>query len=119
MEPFAPEIYRKRLLIEGYFTRGGVDAGTLLDYFTTITSALRLTTYGEPIVHRTSGEGKPEHEGYDAFVPLIASGIYVCVWSQRGFVSVILYTCADFDEKLATARTREFFGMGNTNTLLF
>jgi hypothetical protein len=34
-------------------------------------------------------------------------------------VSVILYTCADFDEKLATARTREFFGMGDTNTLLF
>jgi hypothetical protein len=118
-EPFAPEIYRKRLLIEGYFTRGGVEDGTLLDYFTTITSALRLKIYGEPIVHRTSGEGKPENEGYDAFVPLIASGIYVCVWSQRRFVSVILYTCADFDETLATARTRDFFGMGDTNTLLF
>jgi len=87
MQAFAPEIYRKRLLIEGYFARRDVDSATLLDYFTMITATLNLRTYGRPIVHRTSGEGKPENEGFDAFVPLIASGIYVCIWSQPRFAS--------------------------------
>jgi hypothetical protein len=96
-----------------------VDSATLLDYFTMITAALELRTYGQPIVHHTSGEGKPEHAGYDAFVPLIASGIYVCIWSQPRFASVILFTCADFDAALATARTQSFYAMATVNTLEF
>ncbi|MGH9385592.1 MAG: DUF6968 family protein [Vicinamibacterales bacterium] len=75
----APETFRKRLLIEGYFARRELDAGGIRDYFTAITARLGLRTYGEPIVHQTSGQGKAANEGYDAFVPLIDSGIYVCV----------------------------------------
>jgi len=102
MRRLAPEIFRKRLLIEGYFARQGLDAQAIRVYFTAITSRLGLRTYGEPIVHQTSGQGKATNEGYDAFVPLIDSGIYVCVWSVRRFASVILYTCAEFDEAAAT-----------------
>lgn len=105
----APEIFRKRLLIEGFFAREAVTGETLLDYFTFITARLGLRTYAEPIVHRTSGQGKAMNEGYDAFVPLIDSGIYVCVWSGKRFLSVILYTCAEFDSANATTLTREFF----------
>lgn len=97
MRRLAPEIFRKRLLIEWYFARQGLDAEAIRDYFTAITSRLGLRTYGEPIVHQTTGQGKATNEGYDAFVPLIDSGIYVCVWSVRRFASVILYTCAEFD----------------------
>ena len=82
---FAPEIFRKRMLIEGYFARDALDADAILEYFRVITSRLGLRTYGEPIVHRTSGQGKASNEGFDAFVPLIDSGIYVCVWSSRRF----------------------------------
>lgn len=115
----APEIFRKRLLIEGYFARPEVDAGTIRDYFTTITGRLNLRTYGEPIVHQTSGQGKAANEGYDAFVPLIDSGIYVCVWSVRRFMSVILYTCAEFDEGVATEVTKGFFQLTEWDTALF
>jgi S-adenosylmethionine decarboxylase len=109
MPRIAPEIFRKRLLIEGYFARRGLDAQAIRDYFTLITSRLGLRTYGEPIVHETKGQGKAANEGFDAFVPLIDSGIYVCVWSSRTFASVILYTCAEFDDAEAVEATRGFF----------
>jgi hypothetical protein len=119
MRRLAPEIFRKRLLIEGYFARTELDADGIRQYFTTITQNLGLRTYGEPIVHRTSGQGKAANEGFDAFVPLIDSGIYVCVWSTLGFLSVILYTCAEFDEKVATDVTRRYFDMTDLDTALF
>jgi hypothetical protein len=119
MSRLAPEIFRKRLLIEGYFGRKNLDEPLIRDYFTAITAHLGLRTYGEPIVHHTSGQGKAINEGYDAFVPLIDSGIYVCVWSGPHFASVILYTCADFDEGRATDLTREFFALTEWEAALF
>ncbi|HET9726277.1 MAG TPA: hypothetical protein VFP28_05130 [Gemmatimonadales bacterium] len=119
MARIAPEIFRKRLLIEGYFARPVLDADAIRAYFTLITSRLGLRTYGEPIVHATSGQGKAANEGYDAFVPLIDSGIYVCVWSARRFASVILYTCAEFDDEVATAATRDFFELTAWETASF
>jgi S-adenosylmethionine decarboxylase len=119
MARIAPEIFRKRLLIEGYFARPVLDADAIRAYFTLITLRLSLRTYGEPIVHATSGQGKSANEGYDAFVPLIDSGIYVCVWSTRRFASVILYTCAEFDDEVATAATRDFFQLTAWETASF
>jgi hypothetical protein len=119
MARIAPEIFRKRLLIEGYFARAVLDADGIRAYFTLITSRLKLRTYGEPIVHATSGQGKAANEGYDAFVPLIDSGIYVCVWSSRRFASVILYTCAEFDDAVAIRTTRDFFQLSAWETASF
>jgi S-adenosylmethionine decarboxylase len=69
MRRLAPEIFRKRLLIEGYFTRSDLDADGIRQYFTAITSGLGLRTYGEPIIHQTSGQGKAANEGFDASCP--------------------------------------------------
>ena len=62
----APEIFRKRLLIEGFF-----DIQITPDVL--ITTELGLRTYGEPIIHATSGAGAV-NEGFDGFVPLVDSG---------------------------------------------
>ena len=119
MRRLAPEIFRKRLLIEGFFSRAELNTQSLREYFAFITGHLGLRTYAEPIVHETSGQGKALNQGYDAFVPLIDSGIYVCVWSGPRFLTVILYTCAEFDEQRATALTREFFELSEWETALF
>jgi S-adenosylmethionine decarboxylase len=115
----APEIFRKRLLVEGFFTRDGVDEEVIRDYFRTITGELSLRTYAEPIVHSTGGQGKAVNQGYDAFVPLIDSGIYMSLWAGPRFVSIIVYTCAEFDERRALERTRQYFGIGDTDAMLF
>jgi hypothetical protein len=115
----APEIFRKRLLVEGFFARDPVDEPVIREYFGHITGRLGLRTYGDPIVHRTLGQGKAVNQGYDAFVPLIDSGIYLCIWSGPRFASVILYTCAEFDEIRAAGLTTEFFSMNEWEHSLF
>jgi S-adenosylmethionine decarboxylase len=114
----APEIFRKRLLIEGFFTRT-ITAGVLQEYFAHLTGALGLKTYGEPVIHATSGQGKPANEGFDGFVPLIDSGIYIAVWVAPRFFSTILYTCAEFDDERATRVVCEFLGAAEHQSAIF
>lgn len=114
----APEIFRKRLLVEGFFD-AVVDRDTLLRYFAHITGELGLRTYGEPVIHRTSGAGKAVNEGFDGFVPLVDSGIYIAVWINPRFLSTILYTCGQFDETHAVAAVRDFFGLGEHQAAIF
>jgi len=108
MKNIAPNIKRQRLLIEGYFSIT-VEEETIRCYFDRITGSLNLRTYGDPIIFSPSGMGKKENQGYDAFVPLIDSGISLYVWSKEKFVSIIIYTCKDFDEAKAVETTKEFF----------
>lgn len=114
----APDIFRKRLLVEGYFGTG-VTHETLLGYFEHITRELNLRTYGEPIIHRTSGEGKEVNEGFDGFVPLVDSGIYIAVWAKPKFLSTILYTCGEFDESRAVELVQEFFQITEHQAAIF
>ena len=108
MENLAPQITRQRLLIEGYYEIE-VTEETVRNFFENITKALDLRVYGEPIIHSPEGEGKEDNEGYDAFVPLIDSGISLYVWCHHKFFAVVLFTCKSFDEKMATEVTRTFF----------
>lgn len=114
----APEIFRKRLLVEGYF---GVEVTTdsLRDYFSRITAGLGLRTYGEPIIHTTGGAGKEVNEGFDGFVPLIDSGIYIGVWVNPKFLSTIIYTCGEFDSEKAVALVKEIFQLSEFQSAIF
>jgi hypothetical protein len=114
----APEIFRKRLLVEGHF-RVEVEAETVRGYFDSITAGLGLRTYGDPIIHRTSGQGKEVNEGFDGFVPLVDSGIYIAVWLQPRFLSTILYTCGEFDEDRAVGLVRDHFLLADHEAAIF
>ena len=116
---FAPEILRQRLLVEGYYGIGAVDETKIRAFFTFITGKLGLRAYGEPIIFSPGGEGKAENQGYDAFIPLIDSGICLYVWTGRKFVSSIVYTCKTFDEQAALSAFREFFDMGQMDAKSF
>jgi S-adenosylmethionine decarboxylase len=78
-----------------------------------------LRTYGKPVIHRTRGQGKAVNEGFDGFVPLIDSGIYIAVWLTPRFLSTILYTCGPFDEERAVALVRDFFSLGEHKAAIF
>jgi hypothetical protein len=107
----APDIVRQRLLIEAHFTRP-VDETLIRDYLLGLAAHLGLRTYGEPVIFApASGDGREENAGYDAFVPLIDSGISGYFWTGPRFLSVVLYTCKGFDETSAVAFTREFFAV--------
>jgi hypothetical protein len=114
----APDIFRKRLLVEGYFIVE-VSAETLRKYFSYITSELGLRTYGEPVIHETGGAGKDVNEGFDGFVPLIDSGIYISVWVNPKFLSTIIYTCGEFDAETAVKAVKDFFQISEFQAAIF
>lgn len=105
----APTIFRQRLLMEGYWTVD-INAEKVLQYLVELAAALDLRTYGDPIVFApASGMGKDENSGFDAFVPLIDSGISGYFWSKPKFLSVVLYTCKGFDQQKAIKFTKDYW----------
>ena len=89
-----------------------VDRAAVERYLIELAARLGLRTYGEPVVHSPSGAGKAQNEGFDAFIPLIDSGISLYVWSTRRFFATVIFTCKHFSVDHAVAFTREFFAAG-------
>ena len=104
----APEVYRQRYMIEGYFDRK-VNEAVIEEFFKTITKDLNLRAYGKPIIFTPEGLGKEENAGYDAFIPLIDFGISLYVWSKSRFLALVIFTCKEFDEKKALEIAQSFF----------
>jgi S-adenosylmethionine decarboxylase len=114
----APEIFRKRLIVEGYFG-ANMEEKLIRSYFVGVTGELGLRTYGPPIIHRTGGQGKQINEGYDGFVPLMDSGIYIAAWVNPRFLSTIIYTCGEFDADRAVKFVRECFQLTEFDAAIF
>lgn len=108
MDNLAPDIFRQRLLIEGFYTLE-VNEVVINNYFKNIAETLSLKMYGEPIIFSPGSLGKEGNQGYDAFAPLIDSGISLYIWSNQQFLSAVIYTCKGFDETLAVDATINFF----------
>lgn len=108
MKDLAPDIVRQRLLIEGCYGID-LDRAAVEKYLLSLAAHLNLRTYGNPIVHAPSGAGKEDNEGFDAFIPLIDSGISLYVWSKKQFFAVVLFTCKAFDKERALQFTRGYF----------
>jgi S-adenosylmethionine decarboxylase len=110
MKDLAPDIVRQRLLIEGLYTRN-VAQEAIEAYLIGIAAHLTLRTDGRPIVHVhvRGDEDSAENQGFDAFIPLIDSGISLYVWSRRRFFAAVLFTCKRFDVNEALRFSREFF----------
>jgi hypothetical protein len=108
VKALAPSIKRQRLLLEGYYMIE-MNRVRVANYLISVAAHLGLRTYAEPIVRALSGEGKQENQGFDAFIPLLDSGISLYVWSGKTFFSALLYTCKSFDVAAAISFTRSFF----------
>lgn len=107
----APEVFRQRLLVEGYSDTTFTES-TLRKWLLGLAHHLDLRTYGEPVIFSpATGMGREENAGFDAFVPLIDSGISAYVWSQARFASVVIYTCKGFDEREAETYCREHLNL--------
>jgi S-adenosylmethionine decarboxylase len=110
MENIAPDITRQRLLLEGFYTHL-IGEDEVKSYLIELASHLNLRSYGTPIVHAPGGKGKEENEGYDAFLPLIDSGISLYVWTQSKFFALVLFSCKKFDAEAAVSFTNKYFGV--------
>ena len=111
LKDLAPAVFRQRLLIEGFFD-GEMTEDRIRTYLLQLAAALDLRTYGDPVIFQpTSGMGKEENAGFDAFVPLIDSGISGYFWTGPGFFSILIYTCKGFEADKAIAQSRQLLGV--------
>jgi hypothetical protein len=114
----APHIFRQRLLMEGIYTVD-LDRDALVRYMSGLAAHLDMKAYGEPVIYSPAGLGKEENQGFDAFLPLIDSGIAAYVWRSARLFSIVLYTCKGFDAANAVDFTREFFAAAAVESLQF
>ena len=69
MKDLAPHIYRQRLLIEGNYEIE-VQVETVHQFFAALLSGLGANAAGDAIVNSSLGQGKPENQGIEAFIPV-------------------------------------------------
>ena len=110
MRDLAPDIFRQRLLVEG---RSGIEleAAQVRAYLIGLAAHLGMRAYGEPTIHSPGGDGKVQNQGYDAFLPLVDSGIALYVWTAARFFSTVIFTCKPFEAVSALDFTRRFFAV--------
>lgn len=118
MRDLAPQIVRQRLLIEAVFTVD-VDEPFVDRFLHGLAEHLGLRTYAPATIVAPGGMGRDENEGFDAFLPLIDSGISLYVWTASRFLACVLFTCKKFDADRAVAFLNESFATTDTTSLAF
>ena len=107
MRDLAPEIYRQRLVVEGYPIRP-LTADEIKEYLTSLSDVLEMKTLIPPVTHRSDLYGEA------AWIHWESSGAHFYAWDvPRLFFSVDIYTCKRFDPKTAVEFTKKFFDAKN------
>jgi hypothetical protein len=110
MKDLAPDIYRQRLVIEGYPEKpiSDEDIKAYLSALSTQTGMVQLIT---PITHRS------DLYGWAGWIHWETSGAHFYAWEQpRLFFSVDIYTCKAFNPEDTVAFTEKYF---NTTQIQF
>jgi S-adenosylmethionine decarboxylase len=110
----------KSRLIEEFCTRAR-DAGAVVavGLCTPAEVGGDLRTYAQATIVAPGGKGRDENEGFDAFLPLIDSGISLYVWRVSRFLACVVFTCKSFDADRALTFVNEFFATTDSTSLAF
>ncbi|MCA9349537.1 S-adenosylmethionine decarboxylase [Candidatus Saccharibacteria bacterium] len=103
MKDLAPNIYRQRLVIEGYPLKPISDR-EIKDYLSELSDVLKMHTLLSPVTHRS------DKFGWAGWIHWETSGAHFYAWERpRLFFSVDIYTCKKFDIEEATRFTADYF----------
>lgn len=103
MKDLAPNIYRQRLVIEGYPLEAISDQ-QIKTYLSQLSKKIDMVQLIEPVTHRS------DTFGWAGWIHWETSGAHFYAWEQPLlFFSVDIYTCKQFDPQMAVAFTKQFF----------
>ncbi len=103
MKDLAPQIFRQRLIIEG-FPDFEISDLHIKDYLSTLSNEIGMVTLLDPVTHRS------DQFGWAGWIHWETSGAHFYAWEQpQLFFSVDIYTCKSFEVEDATQFTKEFF----------
>ena len=103
LEDLAPQIYRQRLIVEGYpsFQIKEAHIKTYLSELSTVCGMVRL---GDPVTSQS------QEFGWAGWIHWETSGAHFYAWDQPIlFFSSDIYTCKAFSSEAAVNFTKEFF----------
>ena len=103
MEDLASQIYRQRLVIEGY-PRQTIDDKQIKKYLSELSTVIEMHQLIPPVTHRS------DLYGWAGWIHWENSGAHFYAWeTPLLFFSVDIYTCKAFDPAVAESFTKTFF----------
>ena len=100
------------LMVDGYEgnyeTLASVEAIT--DFLDMLPKEIGMTKIMPPYVFKYDGGEKPEDWGVSGFVIIAESHISIHTFPEKGYFSIDIFSCKDFDMNRALQIIKDFFG---------
>ena len=99
------------LMVDGYNANyeklSSVSA--VVDFLETIVSEIEMTKIMPPYVFKYDGGDKPEDWGVSGFVIIAESHISIHTFPEKGYFSIDIFSCKEFDFDKALNIIKEYF----------
>jgi len=111
MENLEPKIFRQRLIIEGHYTRDGVEGKTIKEYLNGLSKVLKMRIFAGPFSWPPDKWNHSEVELHElnGFVAWTESGCQIYAWRFCRFFTADIYSCKKFDTQETLKFTKDFF----------
>ncbi|MBX0312238.1 MAG: adenosylmethionine decarboxylase [Sulfurihydrogenibium sp.] len=100
------------LMVDGYNgnfeTLASVEA--IANFLDTLPAEIGMTKIMPPYVFKYDGGDKPEDWGISGFVIIAESHISIHTFPEKGYFSIDIFSCKDFDIPAAIEIIKSFFG---------
>lgn len=95
MTNLCPEIFRKRVMLEGIYTITPPDESFIRDFLSSLSSQLDMHPLAEVLVFSPDKHSNLHH-GIAGFIPWVESGCSLYTWKTQKFFTLEIYSCKDF-----------------------
>ena len=107
----APEIFRKRLIIEGIYKIEINNPQFVENFLNDLSKEMRMTVIAGPFVSSATGKTIQLHDGFEGSLVWAESGANLYIWSNSKFFTVDIYSCKDFESEKAISFIKDYFKM--------
>jgi S-adenosylmethionine decarboxylase len=107
----APEIFRKRLIVEGKYSVEINDSFFVENFLRDLSQEMDMTIIAGPFISSANGRAIPLHDGYEGSLVWAESGANTYIWTRSRFCTVDIYSCKEFDTEKAIRFIKEKFGI--------
>jgi len=95
MTNLCPEIFRKRVMLEGLYTIAPPDELFIRDFLNGLSSHLGMHPLTDVLVFSPDKQSDLHH-GIAGFIPWVESGCSFYTWKPQKFFTLDIYSCKDF-----------------------
>lgn len=107
----SPEIFRKRLIIEGKYTTIIENESFVNDFLINLSKEMKMTIINGPHISSATGKAIPLHDGYEGSLVWAESGANTYIWTKFNFCTIDIYSCKEFDTNKAIEFVKKSFGI--------